>query len=40
MQGIRFSSTEGRRRDKVKVQEFKINLGQYEALVKVEEKGF
>jgi len=24
----------------VKVQEFKINLGQYEALVKVEEKGF
>jgi hypothetical protein len=40
MQGIRFSFTGRRRRDKVKVQEFKINLGQYEALVKVEEKGF
>jgi hypothetical protein len=24
----------------VKVQEFKINIGQYEVLVKVEEKGF
>jgi len=24
----------------VKVQEFKINIGQYEALAKVEEKGF